>query len=230
VLVAALIAAGVRNFYALISFGFCLFVALTILIEFYKGSRAIAAKNEMNLLRAAFELTHRNTRRYGGYLVHMGIVLMFVGFTGAAFNQSVTAEVNTGDAVRLGSYSLKIANMTEGDTENYTWNRALVEVSKNGERLGVLEPERRFYKASRQGLGHIGLRPRLNEDLYVNYVVDDGKAVLQAYVFPLVSWIWIGSLVLVFGTLVALAPSKVKRQYARTEVVGVTRKYAPVEK
>ena len=79
--------AGVRSFYALISFGFCLFVALTVLMEFYKGGRAIAAKNKMNLLRATVELTHRNTRRYGGYLVHMGIVLMFIGFTGAAFNQ-----------------------------------------------------------------------------------------------------------------------------------------------
>ena len=82
VLVGVLIAAGVRHFYALISFGFCLFVALTILIEFYKGGRSIAAKNNMNLLRAMVELTHRNTRRYGGYLVHMGIVLMFIGFTG----------------------------------------------------------------------------------------------------------------------------------------------------
>ena len=83
----ALLAAGMRNFYALISFGFCLFVALTVFMEFYKGARAIAAKNSMNLLRATVELTHRNTRRYGGYLVHMGIVLMFIGFTGAAFNQ-----------------------------------------------------------------------------------------------------------------------------------------------
>ncbi len=230
VLVIALFWAGVQHPYALISFGFCLFVGLTIVIEFYKGSRAIAAKNQMNLLRAAVELTHRNTRRYGGYLVHMGIVLMFVGFAGAAFNRDVTAEVNVGDTVRLGHYDLKIAKMTEGENDNYTWHRALVEVSKNGHSVGTLEPERRFYKASRQGLGHIGLRPRLNEDLYVNFVVDDGKAVLQAYIFPLVAWIWIGSLVLVVGTLVALVPSKVKLQYARTEVLGITREYAPVEK
>jgi cytochrome c biogenesis factor len=79
---------GRAAFYALISFGFCLFVALTMIAEFWKGARAIRAKNKMNLARAMVELTHRNTRRYGGYLVHMGIVLMFIGFTGAAFNRT----------------------------------------------------------------------------------------------------------------------------------------------
>ena len=67
----------------------CLFVACTILGEFYKGARAIRAKNG-RICCAAVELTHRNTRRYGGYLVHMGIVLMFIGFTGKAFNKDTT--------------------------------------------------------------------------------------------------------------------------------------------
>ena len=84
-----LIAAGMRDFYPLISFGFCLFVALTVIVEFYKGARAIAAKNQINFAHAVVELTHRNTRRYGGYLVHMAIVLMFIGWTGAAFNKDV---------------------------------------------------------------------------------------------------------------------------------------------
>src|SRR5436305_3007720 len=72
VLVGALIALGMRHFYALISFGFCLFVALTICIEFVKGGRSIAGKNDMKLVRAMIELTHRNTRRYAGYLGHLG--------------------------------------------------------------------------------------------------------------------------------------------------------------
>jgi len=105
-LAGALLAAGVRSFYALISFGFCLFVALTVLMEFYKGARAIAAKNNMNPLRATIELTHRNTRRYGGYLVHMGIVLMFIGFTGAAFNKSDVKEMAVGDALDISHYRL----------------------------------------------------------------------------------------------------------------------------
>jgi cytochrome c-type biogenesis protein CcmF len=233
VLVGALLAAGARGFYALISFGFCLFVALTVLMEFYKGGRAIAAKNNMNLLRATVELTHRNTRRYGGYLVHMGIVLMFIGFTGAAFNKSDVKEMSVGDTLKLGRYDLKMVDLKEGENDVYSWHRANVDVMHDGDIIGTLEPEKRFYKASRQGTSEVGVRPRLNEDLYLNFggMSDDGvRAVIQAYVFPLVSWIWIGGLVLIGGTLVCLVPSKIKMQYARTEVVGITRKYAEVPK
>jgi cytochrome c-type biogenesis protein CcmF len=233
VLVGALFAAGVRHFYALISFGFCLFVALTVIVEFFKGGRSIGAKNEMNLVRAMVELTHRNTRRYGGYLVHMGIVLMFIGFTGHAFNQNEVKELNQGDTMKVGAYTLKMAKLEQGQNENYQWHRATMEVYKGGDFLGTLEPEKRFYIASRQGTSEVGIRQRPNEDLYLNFggMSDDGKrAVIQAYVFPLVSWIWIGGLVLIGGTLICLVPSKVKMQYARTEVVGFTKKHATVEK
>ena len=223
VLVGALFAAGMRHPYALISFGFCLFVALTVKVEFYKGARAIAAKNGMNLLRATVELTHRNTRRYGGYLVHLGIVLMFVGFTGHAFNQNETKELNRGDRMTVGAYTLRMVDLQQGDNPNYAWHRAIIEPSRNGVILATLAPEKRFYKASRQSTSEVGIRARPNEDLYLNFggMSDDNqRAVIQAYVFPLVSWIWIGGLVLIGGTLVCLVPSKVRREYPRTSVVG----------
>jgi cytochrome c-type biogenesis protein CcmF len=230
-LVIALLAAGMRNFYALISFGFCLFVAITIALEFYKGSKSIAAKSEMNFARAVVELTHRNTRRYGGYLVHMGIVLMFIGFTGSAFNVTRVDDVKTGDSVRIGSYQLTVNAIHEGENDNYLWQNAAIEVRKNGESLGVFEPESRVYKASRQPTHEVAIRQRLNEDLYLNFAgVNGDHATVQSYVFPLVSWIWIGALTLIFGTLVALVPSKIKREYARTQVVGITRKHVVVEK
>jgi len=230
VLVGTLIAAGMRDFYALISFGFCLFVAVTIIIEFFKGARQIAAKNQFNFAHAVVELTHRNTRRYGGYVVHMGIVLMFVGFTGAAFNQNRIDEMKPGDSVRLGQYQLTVKATNEGENENYLWQKASVAVNKNGKFLGVLQPESRVYKASRQPTHEVAVRPRLNEDLYLNFAgINGDRVVIQSYIFPLVSWIWIGALTLIFGTLVALVPSKVKREYARTQVVGITRKHATVE-
>jgi cytochrome c-type biogenesis protein CcmF len=233
VLVGVLVAAGVRHVYALISFGFCMFVALTVISEFYKGARAIAAKSEMNLLRATVELTHRNTRRYGGYLVHMGIVLMFIGFTGHAFNQAEVKELNKGDTMRVGVYNLKMIDLQQGGNENYDWHRATMAVSKNGEYLGTLQPEKRFYRASRQGTSEVGIRQRPNEDLYLNFAGmsdDQQRAVIQAYVFPLVSWIWIGGLVLIGGTFICLVPSKIKMQYARTEVVGYAKKQATIQK
>ena len=138
-LVAGLLLAGMRNFYALISFGFCLFVALTVAMEFYKGGRSVGAKNNMNLLHAMVELTHRNTRRYGGYLVHMGIVLMFVGFTGHAFNQNEVKELNVGDNMRVGVYDLKMVKLDQGDNPNYSSFTATMQVSKNGDATGRTE-------------------------------------------------------------------------------------------
>ena len=231
VLTVVLLAAGIRHVYALISFGFCIFVAVTIIIEFFKGATQIAAKSQMNFAHAVVELTHRNTRRYGGYIVHMGIVLMFIGFTGAAFNKNRVDELKPGDSVRLGSYQLTVKDTHEGENENYLWQNASVEVTRNGSNLGILTPESRVYKASRQPTHEVALRPRLNEDLYLNFAgINGGRVILQSYIFPLVSWIWIGALTLVFGTLIALVPSKIKREYARTQVVGITRKHATVEK
>ena len=233
-LAAGLVVAGVRHPYALMSFALCLFVAWTIFVEFFRGARAIGAKEGRNLLWGAVELTYRNTRRYGGYIVHLGIVLMFIGFTGAVFNQDTTVEVKVGDHVRLAQYDLRVADVREGDNDNYAWHNALIEVSKNGRALGTLEPERRTYKASQQGTSEVSIRRRLNEDLYINFagMSDDGqRAVVQAFVFPLVSWIWVGFGALVAGTLVCLVPSKVRLQYARTQVVGVVEKNAsPMEK
>jgi len=207
----------------------CLFVAWTIFAEFYRGSRAIAARNGTGLLRSAVELTHRNTRRYGGYIVHFGIVLMFVGFSGAAVNSDTTQEVRIGDHIRLGSYDLTVGDVREGENPNYTWHTARIDVTKNGRSLGSLTPERRFYKASQQGTSEVAIRRRLNEDLYLNFAGmsdDNQRAVIQAFVFPLVSWIWIGYWVLVGGTLICLVPSKARPRYARTQVVGVTREHA----
>jgi cytochrome c-type biogenesis protein CcmF len=228
VLVVALLIAGVRHPYALVSFGFCLFVALTVIVEFSKGARSIAAKNGFSFPHAVVELTHRNTRRYGGYLVHMGIVLIFIGITGKAFNQSDTREMAPGDTMRLGHYALHMVRMDQGENANYQWHRAIIQVIKDGNDLGTLEPEKRFYKASRQGTSEIGLRQRPNEDVYLNFAGmsdDNQRAVIQAYINPLVFWIWFGGLVLIGGTLVCLVPSKVKMQYARTTVVGLARRH-----
>ena len=218
--------------YALVSFGLCMFVTATIAIEFWKGASAIRAKNDIGFIPAAIQLTHRNTRRYGGYLVHMGIVFMFIGYTGAAFNRDITKEVPPGGNFELGHYNLHIANIEQGENDTYAWQRLTVDASRNGSPLGQLFPERRLYKASQQPTSEVSIRRRLNEDLYINFAglsADNRRAVIQAYVFPLVSWIWLGFWVLAFGTIVCLIPNKVRLSYARTQVVGVAEKHATVE-
>jgi cytochrome c-type biogenesis protein CcmF len=230
IVVAGLYAGGMRYPYSIISLGLCFFVTATIIVEFSRGSSAINEKTKVGMIPAMIELTHRNTRRYGGYLVHMGMVLMFIGWSGHPFNQTSIGEVNKGGSMKVGAYTLKVMDLTQGETADYQWDTAILDVSKDGKPLGTLEPTRRFYKIAQQGTADVALRTRLNEDLYINFAARNGDtATLQAYVFPLVTWIWVGVVVLIFGTFVCLVPSKVARSYPRTEVVGITKTNAPVK-
>ena len=230
--IVVLAALGIHAIAPLISFGLCAFVLGTILSEFWKGSHALQMKEQFSLPRAAFELTWRNTRRYGGYLVHMGIVFMFIGFTGSAFNLHETRNLGLGESLRFGHYELKLLSVNDGETPNYQFSHAVLDVSENRKVIDQLEPEVRLYKSSQQQASMIGIRRRLNEDLYVNFsgvLPDNTKGIFQLYVFPLVSWIWIGYWVLLFGTVICLIPGKVRLQYARTEVVGIATTPATVE-
>src|SRR5206468_7449547 len=141
-----LFTAGIHHPAALVSFGLCAFVFATILGEFWKGSRAIQLKEHLPLPRAAFELTWRNTRRYGGYLVHMGIVFMFIGFTGSAFNQHETRNLAVGQTAHFGGYDLKLLNVATNDNDNYQSSLATVDVSRSGRPVTQLQAEVRFYK------------------------------------------------------------------------------------
>jgi len=232
VVIAILAASGIYRIAPLISFGLCAFVLTTIIGEFWKGSRAIQAKERLPLPRAAFELTWRNTRRYGGYLVHMGIVFMFIGFTGSAFNLHETRDLGLDQSVRFGHYDLKLLSVNNGETGEYRFSHAVLEVSENGSVVDQLNPEIRFYKSSQQQASTIGIRRRLNQDLYVNFsgiLPNNTKAIFQMYIFPLVSCIWVGYWVLLSGTIICLIPSKVRLHYARTEVVGIATTPATVE-
>ena len=125
--------------------------------------------------------------------------------------------------------------MLVGDNDNYIWQKAVIDISVGGSKVGTLEPEQRKYKVNSRPTSEVAIRRRLNEDLYLNLaaVNEEGSqrmATIQSYVFPLVSWIWLGFAALLFGTIVCLIPSKVKLQYARTEVVGYVRKDATVPK
>ncbi|HTB12008.1 MAG TPA: heme lyase CcmF/NrfE family subunit [Bryobacteraceae bacterium] len=228
---AGLFGAGVRSFYALVSFALCSFVLVTVVMEFVKGANAIASKDKSSFISSMIELTHRNTRRYGGYLVHVGVVIMFIGFTGKAFDLQKTVEIEKGDVVSLGKYTLRLVDIQEGQNDNYRQQNLVVDVTKNGEHVGTLKPEKRLYLAKKEPASNVAIRRRLNEDLYINFagLSDDGtKAVMQAYVFPLVSWIWIGYWVVLSGTIICLIPSKSRLIYPRMEIVGVAGKHAKV--
>jgi cytochrome c-type biogenesis protein CcmF len=212
-----LLIGGVRDFYAWMTLFLCIFVTICILGEFWKGARTRMKTAHENFAQALYNLTMRNTRRYGGYIVHVGMVLLFVGFAGQAFKTDTKGLMQQGDLLRINNYLLRCDGLVSGDTPNYEYTRALITVTKNGRAFTEMHPEKRFYKASQQPTSFVAIHQELSEDVYVVLAgmdSDTGKAVIQVFVNPLVMWVWIGGFVFMLGTLLALVPSRVEREMA----------------
>jgi cytochrome c-type biogenesis protein CcmF len=204
-------ALGDRDLYALMCLILAVFVTLTIFSEFFRGARVLSARSGANLLSSVGQLTMRNTRRYGGYIVHFGIVLIFIGISGQAFNQNVQSKMQVGSSMNIGPYTLVCQNLDDTSNSNYNAERATIEVFKGNRSLMMLFPERRFYLASEVTQTVVALHSSLARDLYIVYAgrsPEDNSPVIHAYLNPLVRWIWLGGLVLVLGTVLALVPSR----------------------
>ncbi|MFZ3201891.1 MAG: heme lyase CcmF/NrfE family subunit [Candidatus Acidiferrales bacterium] len=202
---------GFRNFYALICLVLSVFVALTIFSEFYRGARVIASRDHVNLLSAAGELTMRNTRRYGGYIVHFGMVLIFIGIAGSAFNRDVEKEMAVGQTLAIGPYTILCQNFDQVANNNYQSDRATLEVFRKGRSVMMLYPERRFFLASQVTETMVAIETSPLRDLYVVYAgrsPETGKPVIHAYLNPLVKFIWFGGLIVALGTGLALLPGR----------------------
>jgi len=202
---------GVRDFYALTCFLLCTFVAATIGIEYYRGAKVIRIRSGMNWLSSAVELTLRNTRRYGGYIVHFGMVMIFIGLAGQAFTKEVQKEIPVGGTVAIGPYELLLQAMDQKQEKNYIAQRMIVEVMKDHKPVMILFPERRNFPAGQESGTMVAIYSTLREDLYVVYAgVNQGSDAPTVHVFlnPLVKWVWFGGVVVVMGTIVALLPSR----------------------
>jgi cytochrome c-type biogenesis protein CcmF len=204
-------ALGFRSFYALICFTLSVFVMLTIMSEFYRGARVIASRDGTNLLTAIGELTMRNTRRYGGYVVHFGMVLIFIGIAGSAFNRDIQKEMAPGESLTIGSYRILCQNFDQTANNNFQSERATLEVFRNGRSAMMLYPERRTYLASQVTETMVAIQTSPLRDLYVVYAgrsPESGNPVIHAYLNPLVKWIWFGGLIVVLGTGLAMIPNR----------------------
>src|ERR1019366_7047293 len=139
------VARGLREFYVTLCLLLGVFVTLTILGEFYRGARVIAARTGANIFSSAAQLTMRNTRRYGGYVVHFGMVLVFIGISGTAFNQDKQMDMSPGSSMNIGPYALHLQNFDSDQQPNYSSERATIDVDKDGRSVMMLYPTRRFY-------------------------------------------------------------------------------------
>ncbi len=203
--------AGIRNPYSDMAFALGLFVTIIIISEFLRGARVLARRGGISLARALPQLVMRNTRRYGGYIVHLGIVLLFIGIAGSGFNQSLQAAMPYQAHMRIGPYTLISESYTENDNPNYSSRSMIVQVDQGGQKVATLYPARRFYKASHQTESMVAIHTTALNDLYLVYGGRDpqtGQPILHAYLNPLMIWIWVGAIVLVLGTLIALMPSR----------------------
>jgi cytochrome c-type biogenesis protein CcmF len=207
----------VSYFYALMAAMLGVLVILTVISEFIRGSRVISRHTDQNLAASMVHLWHRNTRRYGGYIVHFGVAMVVIGILGSAFNADKEKEMGFGDKMTLGPYTLLCQSYTQDDNPNYGNEWAIIKVFKGDQQLTTLYPERRFYKASQQPQTipriyptFTGKNPLLITDLYVVYEginQTTGRPIIKAHLNPMVPWIWTGLLVMIFGTLSALVPN-----------------------
>jgi cytochrome c-type biogenesis protein CcmF len=198
------------NFYALVSFSIAIAVLTAILSEFFRGAGVIAKQTGKNLFAATLLLTRRNTRRYGGYIIHIGVVIVVIGLAGSAFNRNVESELALHDKMSIGPYTLECVGFTQDSNLNFNSEFAVLDVYSKGKKQFQMTPEKRVYLITGQPQTMVAIHSVPSWDLYVVYEgtnPDTNRPIIKAIINPLVGWIWAGLVVLVFGTLIALVPS-----------------------
>jgi len=200
------------NFYALVGFALAAAVFAAILSEFLRGGAVLAKQTHRNLLSGILLLVRRNTRRYGGYIIHIGVVIVVVGLCGSAFNRNEERELALHATLPIGPYTLVNVGFTQDSNANYNSEYAQLDVYKNGKKLFQMTPEKRIYLASEQPQTMVAIHSVPGWDLYVVYEgtnPDSGQPIIKAFLNPLVGWIWAGVVFIVFGTFVALVPAAI---------------------
>ena len=198
------------NFYALVAFALSAGVLTAILSEFLRGAGVIARQTRRNLFSATYLLIRRNTRRYGGYIIHIGVVIVIIGLAGAAFNHNMERELALHDKMSIGPYTLECVGFTQDSNPNFNSEYAMLDVYRGGAKQFQMSPEKRVYLASQQPQTMVAVHSIPSWDLYVVYEgtnPDTGQPIIKAFLNPLVSWIWAGVVLIVLGTFVALVPS-----------------------
>ncbi|MFC1847629.1 cytochrome c-type biogenesis CcmF C-terminal domain-containing protein [Chloroflexota bacterium] len=209
----ALFLLGVREWPALISFPVCSFVLFTILSEWFRGTRARHRIRAENYLRAFLGLIGANRPRYGGYIVHIGIIILAMGVVGSSLYAVETEEtLIPGESIVINDYTLTYENRDSYLTQSKQVDTTTLSVYKQGKLVGELIPEKYFHRSYEQAVSEVAIRYTLLEDLYVILLGsdEDGTASFKVLVNPLVSWIWFGGGVLMLGGLITFWPDRRK--------------------
>ena len=213
---------GIRDAGGLVSFGVSAFVLATIALEFYRGAKARVRQYRENVLWAFFNLIEHNRRRYGGYIVHIGVMLMVIGIAGSSFYKTdVQTNVKKGETITLRNYTVRYDGLKEIQRSNHSAVIANLTITQDGQPAGMLFPEKQFYPEQEQPSTEMAVRSTLAEDLYLILAgwEDDGSASLKVIINPLIIWLWIGWIVLVGGTMITLWPDP-REEHAVARIEG----------
>ena len=200
---------GLREWYAIIAFSVCGFVLSTIVYEWFRGTRARHRMRAENYLKAFWGLIVTNRPHYGGYIVHVAIILITIGIVGSSlYGVEKEATLTTGMSMTINEYTLTYESMDRYETESKGVVSATLSVYNHGELIGKLIPEKYFHRSYDQPVTEVAIRSTLLDDLYVILVdwEEDGSTAFKVLINPLVNWIWIGGIVLVIGGLIAFWP------------------------
>ena len=211
-----LFAAGVRHYYAVVCFSLSAFVLATIVLEFYRGTRARQALMGEPPATALAHLVNKNRRRYGGYIIHVGTVMAFIGIAAsAAFRVEDQRTMRAGDSAEVEGFTLTYKGLRQTDSPHMASMLAEIEVARGGRVIATMFPEKRFYKRQQQPTTEVAMRTTLLEDLYLvlgSYDDQSGLMTLQIFINPLVAWLWIGGIVMVLGTVVSVMPTAAEQR------------------
>jgi len=197
---------GVTGVYPLVCIFGAAFVTTTIVMEFARGIQARRSVETGALPSQVTHLMQKNKRRYGGYIVHAGMVILFVGVLGSSvFQKEAHGPLKNGESLAIGPYTLTLRGVTEGQRQNASLTTAILDVARGGRFVGTEHASKAFYSKSQQPMTEVALHVTPAEDLYMilGGVNEDGSASIQAYINPLVSFVWVGGLVMVLGTILA---------------------------
>jgi cytochrome c-type biogenesis protein CcmF len=215
-----------HNVGALIGFFLIALVILVTLYEYLRGAYARQRSQGENIFTALWTLTGRNRRRYGGYIIHLSMVLMAIGIIGIeSFQVETQGRIGVGESLKLSNYTVTYKELASWDDapKGVNFTRAVVDVYRNGVYLGQLHPRRDYYYDSQQAMTIPGERATLRDDLYVLLIdwepASTTGATFKIFVNPLVNWLWLGSLVFLAGVIIAAWPEKEMERVA----VPVTR-------
>jgi cytochrome c-type biogenesis protein CcmF len=214
------VVAGVLKYFSVdlwaagLCFGLCAFVAGTITQEFVRGGNVRRRNTGTDLFTAIIGLVGRNKRRYGGYIVHLGMVLIFLGFGGNASKKDELVRLKPGDQATVGQFTVRNERVRVNDDGQKQSVIADIAVFRDGKQIDTMYPGRSVFRKheDEEARTDVAIRRSIAQDLYLvlppDFDLGTQTISLQVVVNPLVDWIWFGFGVLAFGTGIALLPEK----------------------